>query len=158
MDLTDHDPQFHHLRGRPHPHLSCQRGGLGAEIGATRALDGRSPLLLSGPEAILTPPLTPVLNKRKESGKSAFWPRWPCAFLHRHLLAEPGMAPAAQKPRCPFGCPILDPERAPSVQNEKQLLPRVIIITANCVNSSSDPLTVPRNILLTSDNSYIKQY
>ena len=131
MDLTNHDPQFHHLRGRPHPHLSCQRGGLGAEIGATRALDGRSALLLSGPGAILTPPLTPVLNKWKESEKSTFWPRWPCAFLHHHLLAEPGMAAAAQKPPCPFGCPILDPEIAPSFQNEGHLPPRVIIITAN---------------------------
>ena len=129
--MTDHDPQGHHLRGLPHPHLPYQRGGLGAEIGATRALDSRSALLLSGPGAILTPSLAPVLNKRKESGKSAFWPRWPCAFLHHHLLAEPGMAPAAQKPPCPFGCPILDPERAPSVQNEGHLPPRVIIITAN---------------------------
>ena len=131
MDLTDHDPQCHHLRGRPHPHLPCQRGGLGAEMGATRVLDSRSALLLSGPGAILTPSLALVLNKRKESGKSAFWPRWPCAFLHHHLLAAPGMTLAAQKPRCPFGCPILDPEIAPSVQNEEHLPPRVFIITIN---------------------------
>ena len=71
MDLTDHDPQCHHLRGRPHPHLPCQRGGLSAEIGATRVLDSRSALLLSGPGAILTPSLAPVLNKRKESGVGA---------------------------------------------------------------------------------------
>lgn len=95
------------------PTYPAKGGGLGAEIEATRVLDRRSALLLSGPGAILTPSLAPVLNKRKESGKSAFWSRWPYPFLHHHLLAEPGMAPSAQKPRCPFGCPILDPEIAP---------------------------------------------
>ena len=108
MDLTDHDPQCHHLRGRPHPHLPCQRGGLGAEMGATRVLDSRSALLLSGPGSILTPSLAPVLNKRKESGVGApappkplpgqdgpggdkdSAPAGPGSFLPAGQLAEPG--------------------------------------------------------------------
>ena len=75
------------------------RGGLGAEIGATRAQDRRSALLLSGPGATLTPSLAPVLNKRQESEVEAPAPPKPLPGQDG-LGGDTDSAPARIPPSC----------------------------------------------------------